>query len=192
MVNELGLLIDSRLRFDRQVTKVCSKVYATLYRLRLLKFLTPKSVRLKLCKPLLIPHFFFCDVVYSRLRVVDFRRLEVTFNSCTRYVFGLRRFDHLSVNRNALLGIPLALFFDYRVHLFFFRLIRSGCPGYLFSDVVGARSTRTANFIFPGTYHVDSVLARGIRLWNDLPLIIKESRSVAAFGGAVYARLKTV
>jgi hypothetical protein len=29
----------------RQVTKVCSKVYATLYRLRLLKFLTPKRVR---------------------------------------------------------------------------------------------------------------------------------------------------
>jgi hypothetical protein len=41
-------VIDSRLTFGRQVTRVCSKVYSTLYRLRLLKFLTPKRVRLKL------------------------------------------------------------------------------------------------------------------------------------------------
>jgi Reverse transcriptase (RNA-dependent DNA polymerase) len=191
-VNDLGLIIDSRLRFDGQVTKVCKKVYATLYRLRLLKFMTPKSVRLKLCKALLIPHFFYCDVIYSRLGVADFRRLEVAFNSCTRYVFGLRRFDHLSVNRNAVLGIPLGLYFDYRVLLFFFRLIRSGCPNYLFSSLVRARSSRTLNFVFPGVYHGGSVLARGIRLWNGLSFDIKESRSVVAFGGAVFARLEAV
>jgi hypothetical protein len=57
-VTDLGLLIDSRLRFGRHVTKICSRVYSTLHRLRLLKFLTPKSVRLKLCKALLLPHFF--------------------------------------------------------------------------------------------------------------------------------------
>jgi hypothetical protein len=49
---DLGLVIDSCLHFDRQVTKVCSRVYATLHRLRLLKFLTPRRVRLKL---LLVP-----------------------------------------------------------------------------------------------------------------------------------------
>jgi hypothetical protein len=49
-VTDLGVVMDGRLRFDRQVTKVCSRVYATLHGLRLLKFLTPKRVRLKLCK----------------------------------------------------------------------------------------------------------------------------------------------
>jgi hypothetical protein len=32
---DLGLLIDSRLRFGRHVTKICSRVYNTLHRLRL-------------------------------------------------------------------------------------------------------------------------------------------------------------
>jgi hypothetical protein len=57
VVTDLGLLIDSRLRFGSHVTKICSRAYSTLHRLRLLKFLTPKSVRLKLCKALLLPHF---------------------------------------------------------------------------------------------------------------------------------------
>jgi hypothetical protein len=66
---DLGCLIDSRLQFGRHITKICSKVYAvyaTLHRLRLLKFLTPKRVRLKLCKALLLQHFF----TFSRLSSV--------------------------------------------------------------------------------------------------------------------------
>jgi hypothetical protein len=39
-VTDLGVVINGRLRFDRQVTKVCSRVYASLHRQRLLKFLT--------------------------------------------------------------------------------------------------------------------------------------------------------
>jgi hypothetical protein len=192
VVTDLGLLIDCRLRFGRHVTKICSRVYGTLHRLRLLKFLTPKSVRLKLCKALLLPHFFYCDIVFSSLSYLDGRRLQVAFNSCTRYVFGIRRFDHLSVHRDVLLGMPLFVYFDFRVLSFFFRLIRSGTPGYLYSDLRRARSSRTANFIFPDLCPRGSVLVRGIRLWNELPLVIKESRSVAIFEGAVLARLRAV
>jgi hypothetical protein len=74
VVTDLGVVIDGRRTFGRQVTKVCSKIYSTLYRLRLLKFLTPKRVRLKLCKALLLPCFFYFDVVFSRLYSVDSRR----------------------------------------------------------------------------------------------------------------------
>jgi hypothetical protein len=42
------LVIDGRLRFDRQVTKLCSRIYATLHILNLLKLLTQKRVRLSL------------------------------------------------------------------------------------------------------------------------------------------------
>jgi hypothetical protein len=70
IVTNLGVFIDGRLNFVCQVTKVCSKVYATLYRLCLLKFLTPNRVRLKFCKALLLPYFFYCDAVFSRLSSV--------------------------------------------------------------------------------------------------------------------------
>jgi hypothetical protein len=140
---------------------------------------------------LLLPYFFNCDIVFSHLSSVDSRRLQVAFNSCTRYVFNLRRYDHLSTHRNELLGVPLFDYYDFRVLSFFFKLILSQRPGYLFADLIGARSVRTSNFIFPSVSPGSSVLVRGIRLWNQLPLAIKNIRSVAAFERAVMERMRT-
>jgi hypothetical protein len=110
VVTDLGVFIDGRLTFCRQFMKVCSKIYATLYRLRLLKFLTPKRVRLNLCKALLLTCFSYFDIVFSRLSSVNSRRLQGAFNSCTRYGFNHRRFDHLSTHRDELLGMSLHFF----------------------------------------------------------------------------------
>jgi hypothetical protein len=95
-------------------------IYATLHRLRLLKFLKQKWVRLKLCNAMLLPYFFYCDTVFSHLSSVGSRRLQLVFNSYTRFVFNLRRYDHLSTRRNELLGVPLFDYYDFRVLPIFF------------------------------------------------------------------------
>jgi hypothetical protein len=186
VVLNLGLLIDSKLLFDRHVTKICSRVYDALHQLRLLKFMTPKVVRLKLCKALLVPQFFYGDVIFSEKRRMDLDRLEVAFNNCTRYVFGLRRFDRLSTTLNFRLKMPFNLFFEYCFVTFLFRLIKSERPVYLFSSLRRFGS-RTGNFDFPEPYHVGSVLARGVRFYKRLPRAIKDSWSSAAFGRGVFA-----
>jgi hypothetical protein len=76
VVLNLGLLIDSKLLFDRHVTNICSKVYGALHRLRLLKFMTSKVVRLKLCKTLLVPQFLYGDVIFSSSTVALDMSLE--------------------------------------------------------------------------------------------------------------------
>jgi hypothetical protein len=93
--------------------------------------------------------FFYCDVVFSRHSSVDNRRLQVVFNSWTRYVFNLRRFDHLSTraHRDELLGMPLCTFYESRVLSIFFKLILTRRLTFLFVDVRNARSVRTSNFI---------------------------------------------
>jgi hypothetical protein len=48
-VTDLRVVIKGHFHLDRQATKVCLRSYDTLHRLRLLKFLTLKLVRLKLC-----------------------------------------------------------------------------------------------------------------------------------------------
>jgi hypothetical protein len=47
-----------------------------------------------------------------------------------------------------------------------FKLILTQRPGYLFADLIGARSVRTSIFIFPSVSPGASVLVRRIRLWN--------------------------
>jgi hypothetical protein len=182
-VKDLGIMIDCRLDFSRHVTEVCSKVYAALHRLRLLKYLTPRHVKMKLCKSQILPFFYYGDVFCTNLRVCDARKLEVAFNSCTRYVFNLRRFDHLGPHRNTLLGIPFKSFFPLRLATFFFNIIRTGSPNYLASQLVRG-SARTENFIAPSGSNRKAVLISGVRIWNGLPREVKNSRTVASFVGA--------
>jgi hypothetical protein len=47
----------------------------------------------------------------------------MVFNSCTRYVFNLHRYDHLSTRRNELLGVPFFDYYEFRALSFFFKLI---------------------------------------------------------------------
>jgi hypothetical protein len=89
-------------------------------------------------------------------------------------VFNLRRYDHLSTRKNELLDVPLFGYYDFRVLSFFFKLILTQRPDYLFADLIGARSVRTSNFIFPSVSPGASVLVRGIRLWNQLPRAVME------------------
>jgi hypothetical protein len=72
--------------------------------------LPPKRVRLKL-----LPNFSIVDVVFSHLSSVDSRRLQVAFNSCTRYVINFRHFNHLSTHKDELLRMPDFTFYDFSV-----------------------------------------------------------------------------
>jgi hypothetical protein len=92
---------------------------------------------------------------------------------------------------NELLGVPLFDFYDFRVLSFFFKLILTQQPSYLFADLSGACSARTSNFIFSSVSPEASVLVRGIRLWNQLPLAIKNARSVTDFERTVMERMRT-
>jgi hypothetical protein len=78
---------------------------------------------------------------------------------CTSLIY-LRRFDHLSVNRNALLALPL--------FVFFYRLIEFERPGYLFMIWLGLALLVRPIFCF-----LVCVLTRGIRLEKRLPLGIR-------------------
>jgi hypothetical protein len=96
-------------------------------------------------------------------------------------VFNLRRYDHLSPRRNELLGVPSFDYYDFCVLSFYFKLIMTQRPDYLFADLIDARFVKTSYFIFPSVSPRASVLVRGIRLWNQLPLAINNVRSVAVF-----------
>ena len=72
---------------------------------------------------LIVPLFMYCDVVFSSMGSGNFRRLNVLFNNCTRFVHGLRRFDHISNYQTDVLGMTLANYLNYRYLLFLFRIL---------------------------------------------------------------------
>jgi hypothetical protein len=117
-------------------------------------------------------------------------RLQVAFNCCTWSLVLGGSITCPCIGMSSWAWLFLSILIS--AYCLFFRLIRSERPRYLYSEFSKAHSSRTANFIVPNVCPRGSVLVRGFRLWNGLPLVIKESRSVAISEGALLARLKTV
>jgi hypothetical protein len=110
----------------------------------------------------------------------------LAFNACIRYVYNLRRFDHISEYVRGILGCDLFTYLEIRLAVFIHRVHLSSVPAYLGSHLRLGSSLRHRLFVAPGPTPItsmrnNSTIFRGIRLWNCLPAIAKESRSISRF-----------
>jgi hypothetical protein len=96
--------------------------------------------------------------VYSCLSSEDGRRLQVAFNSFVRSMFSI--FIGMIICL-FILGLSFLMVVSC---LFFYRLVRSERPGYIFSGLRRACSPRTDISVVPELYPRGSFLVRGIRL----------------------------
>jgi hypothetical protein len=110
-VKNLGLTMDNQFLWRDQVNCVRKNVGFVLSRLWQFADVTPVMTRKKLVQSLLIPHFLYCDVIYSRASVEINTRHNVPFNSCARYIFGVSRFRSISSYSAQILGVPLTTYF---------------------------------------------------------------------------------
>jgi hypothetical protein len=148
-VKHLGLCIDNQLSRMEHVSRIVSRTYSTL---RLLYF--------------------------PSLTGLGFRRLELAFHACTRYMFG--EFSR------GILGYILFEYLELRWACFIHRISLVGAPSYLCSLLVLGRSSRH-RFItvscpaLSTSLRGESTVYRGIRLWNVLPSAAKSCRGMSVF-----------
>lgn len=184
VVKDLGLLIDRKLSWENHVNSICKKVNFMLRTLwTTARDLDPDHKR-KLFFAFLLPHLIYCDSSFYGMQKMHFSKLELLLNNCVRYVYGLRKYDHVTEFRRKMLGCDLHDFYDYRACLQVFKLTKEHEPLYLYSKLQCLKSTRTNNILVPinyGNIFNSSFFVRGISLWNSLPLQVKQSASLAAF-----------
>jgi hypothetical protein len=186
-VRNLGLYVDRSLTWETQVSRVVSRVYGTLSLLSRLKRYMPRGLRMYLVRSLIVPIFLYSDIVYfPSLTRTAFRRLELAFNACIRYIFDLRYNDHVSEYEGEILGCNLFTHIEINLAVFIHRIHLSSMPPYLSSYLRFGPSSRHRTFVVPRpvprtSLRNDSTIYRGIRLWNYLPSIAKQSRSISLF-----------
>jgi hypothetical protein len=122
-VKTLGLTINSRFDWDDQINIVCRRVYFTLKRLWTTASLTPIVTRLQLGRSLVVALFLYCDVIFSKVAVGLGDRLRLAYNSCARYVFGIRRSEHISGYSARILGLQLGRYYSFRICCQMYRIV---------------------------------------------------------------------
>ena len=140
-----------------------------------------------LVQSLIIPIIDYADVCYSYLTEVLLNKLDRLLNNCIRFVFGLRKYDHISNFRSQLKWLPIRQRRNSRILCFLYNILHNPLsPSYLKSKFrfvcqTHDRSLRSSNSltIYIPRHHSNflsrSFTLQATRLWNALPLGLKLS-----------------
>ena len=95
----LGLIIDDDLRFKTHVNKLLHRSYTALKTLYSNRFVLNFNLRKSLSESLVLSLFNYCDFLYGPCLDNTYKnRIQKVQNSCVRFIYGLKKFDHISQN----------------------------------------------------------------------------------------------
>lgn len=179
----LGLLFDINLRFQNQVSSVIKKCYVSLKLLYANISILNFKMRKKLCECLVLPILNYCNIVYySCLDQLTRYRLQKVMNSCCRYVFRLKKFDHISHKIKELNWLKVENLYKYHLSIFIHSLLNTSSPPYLreklsFRYNVHSRSLRFTHKLSPPRFHT-ALFTRSFsynapHVYNNIPDTLK-------------------
>lgn len=128
----LGVTIDSSLRFRAHISNLLKRAYAALRLLYGNRNLLNRRLRIQLCDSIVLSLLNYCDVIYdSCLDVATTLQIQRLQNACLRFIYGIKRRNRIS--HTLVWANWLNMSQRRRLHsaCFFHRLVLSGTPPYL-------------------------------------------------------------
>ena len=175
-VKNLGIVFDSHLSWESQAKCVYQKVNFSLHSLidqnRFLDFET----KVKLVKSLVLPIITYGDLLFSMASKEALERLNKSYNACIRFIFNLKKYDHISTYRSLLFGMPLEQYFEQRLLKFIYNCLLGDCPDYFRNYFNISLSRRRCDMYIPRSrlsIGRSAFKIFGAVLWNTLPPAIK-------------------
>ena len=95
-VKNLGVIFDESFSWTNHVNKIVSTSFFKLRQVyRHKKFLSFES-KVKICESYVLCHLNYCDSVYFNITEILKNKIQKVQNTCFRFIFGLRKYDHIS------------------------------------------------------------------------------------------------
>jgi hypothetical protein len=132
-VRNLGFVLTRNLTPAGHYRAVSQRIYSVLRYVKPHARYTPFGVRKELIVSLIVPHINNGNVVFSTVDSASKRRLNVTFNSCLRYVHAIPRREHVSHLVPIIIGGSLATHLKIHLLTFLFKVVHIRHPCYLFT-----------------------------------------------------------
>lgn len=190
-------MIDSTLSWKPQLEMVSRKMFASFGSLRRLRNFLPTATKVELAQSLLLPILDYADTCYLDVTEEQLNKLERLQNLCIRFIFGLRKYDHVSEFRTRLKWLPIRLRRNTHIlSLLYCILFNPTTPSYLKQRFEFLHSTHKRNLrssqnlllkIPPhkSKFYDSSFTVQAARLWNSLPEEVRKAKSLPIFKGLV-------
>lgn len=195
-VRNLGLHIAHDLSWSPHVTKVSQKVFASFHSLKRLQNFLPLPTKITLVCSLLMPIIDYADVCYTDVTECLLNKLERLLNLCIRFVFGIRKYDHVTRYRTQLKWLNIRNRRNVHTLTLLYNILHNAwSPEYLrerfeFKKFVGGvpRKNYNKSLTTPQSHtelYAQSYTCTATKLWNSLPVEIREAPSIDVFKSRV-------
>ncbi|RZF36485.1 hypothetical protein LSTR_LSTR015287 [Laodelphax striatellus] len=155
----------------------------------------PFPTKVMLVKTLIFPIFNYCDIVTPDMTVQLLQRMQCAHNYCVRFIFNLRRDDHVTEYFDRLKLMRLHDCRAFHTLLFVHNVLKTGTPKYIAEDFcylsdIGRECTRHGSHLLAVPTHRTvmfnkSFLVTACGLWSSLPAELKRIEGRRRFGAAV-------
>ena len=200
-VKYLGVTISNTLAWDRQVTNIIKNIRTKLYQLKLSKHLLPRQLKIQLITSLIFPQLDYCCAALTDITGILNTQLYRALTCCIRFALSIRYDMHITPYYRELRWLKVEDRRNYFVGCQLFNIINTRQPsliykGLTFRTAVTARDTRASNDLLSlplcrtETYK-RSFNVSASKLWNSLPLIVRQAPSFDIFKNRLYEHLLT-
>ena len=139
-----------------------------------------------------MPHFDYCDVLFTDLNAYQTERLQRVHNACIRFIYDIRKFDHITPSFELLSWSRLNKRRAIHCLTLLFTIIRTSNPTYLANRFqylssfhnLNTRSQHNLTLSIPKhrtSLFSSSFTVSTAQLWNSLPQNVRDCRTLTQF-----------
>ena len=158
---------------------------------RLTNFL-PFELKKTLVQSLLMPHFDYCDVIFTDLNARQTERLQRVHNACVRFICNIRKADHISPSFNMLSWFRLKERRAIHSLTLLYNILHTSTPVYLASrfqylsschtkDTRSRHHTTLSIPLHRTSFYSLSFTISVAKLWNTLPQNVRDCQTLLQF-----------
>ena len=200
-VQSLGVILDSKMNWKARVASICKRVYSLSYHLNFF-FIIPSELKLTnfnlrkhLIQSLLFPIVDYCPLIWCDISNELNGKIQVAINAGIRYVFGIRKSDHITPYRSSLCWLTTDKRGEYFIVSLLYRLFTTKKPSYLQNRYITNNTSRTVKSNRPllkipplkSEFLENSFYVKSSYLWNSSPPDVRNGDSITIFKKRAYA-----
>jgi exonuclease III len=175
----LGLIMDQRLSWQQHVDSIKKRFYCSFHNLRLSQRFLPMKTKTLLVQALLLPLLDYADIAFLDLNQNLLDCLERLQNMGIRYIFNLKKYDHITEYRNKLKWLTIRQRRDSHILTLLHKVLYTPFTPYYLKEMfeflashglpLRSNNERLLSIPSHGTrYFSHSFSVHGARCWNEL------------------------
>ena len=198
-IKYLGVVIDDKLNFEKNINNVCKKVGQKVNVMNRLRNELNFNQKLTLYKAIIEPHFNYCASILFISNVTDLNRLQILQNKCLRQILRANNYTESQFMLRELNLMSVVQLINFRTLILIYKIVNGQAPSYLTDRIVYKNANH--NLVLRNSNEIcltnmikscsqNSLFYKGIKLFNSLPNEIKNQNTITKYQNSLKNYIK--